>query len=141
MKSALRYEVGLDILRGFIAWIHGPFPAGKWPDISIFCNALKHHLGKNERVEADDGYRGEAPGKVKCPASFANPIENEYMQQRVRSRQETVNKRFKQWAILDQTYRHSTDDHAYVFRAIVVLTQLSLENGEPLFPVSYKDPK
>ena len=141
MKSALRYEVDLDILRGFIAWIHGPFLAGKWPDISIFRDALKHYLGKHERVEADDGYRGEAPGKVKYPASFANPIENEYMQQRVWSRHGTVNKRFKQWAILDQTYRHNINDQAYIFRAIVVLTQLSLENGEPLFSVNYKDPK
>ena len=140
MKSALRYEVGLDILRGFIAWIHGPFPAGKWPDINIFRDALKHYLLINERVEADDGYIGEAPGKVKCPASFVNPIENEGMQQRVRSRHETVNKRFKQWGVLNQIYRHNIEDHADIFRAIVVLTQLSMENGEPLFPVRYKDP-
>ena len=31
----------------------------KWPDIIIFCNALKHYLDKHERVEADDEYRGE----------------------------------------------------------------------------------
>ena len=109
--------------------------------VSIFRDALKHYLGKHERVEAGDRYRGEAPGKVKCPASFANPIENKCMQQRVRSRHETANKRFKQWAILDQTYRHNIDDHAYIFNAIVVLTQLYLENGEPLFFVNYKDPK
>jgi hypothetical protein len=141
MKSALRYEVALDILRGVIACIHGPFPAGRWPDIENFRDALVHHLGKNERVEADDGYIGEAPGKVKCPASFVNPIEHEGMRSRVRNRQETVNKRFKQWGVLNQIYRHNLDDHAYIFRAIVVLTQLLLENGEPLFPVSYKDPK
>ena len=140
MKSALRYEVALDILKGFIVWIHGPFPAGAWPDINIFRHGLKHHLDKNERVEAGDGYRGEAPREVKCPASFTNPVENEAMQQRVRNRQETMNLRFKQWAILSERYRHDLSEHGHVFRAIVVLTQLAIENGEPLFDVDYKDP-
>ena len=62
------------------------------------------------------------------------------MQQRVRNRQETVNLRFKQWAILSERYRHDLRDHGYIFRAVVVLTQLSIENGEPLFSVDYKDP-
>ena len=140
-KSALRYEIGLDILRGFIAWIHGPFPAGAWPDINIFHHALKHHLDKNEHVKTDDGYRGEAPAKVKCPASFANPVENEAMQNLVRSRQETVNMRFKQWQILNVQFRHDLSSHGYVFRAVAVITQLSMQNGEPLFAVDYKDPK
>ena len=106
----------------------------------IFGDALVSELEEGERVEADDGYVGEAPAKVKCPKSFVNPVENEGMQSRVRSRHETVNKRFKQWGILNQIYRHNLDNHAYVFRAVVVLTQLSMENGEPLFPVRYKDP-
>ena len=95
-RSALRYEVGLDILRGVISWIHGQFPAGRWPDINIFRDRLVHHRGQNKRVEANDGYIGEAPGKVKCPTSFVNPIENEGMQSRVQSLDETVNKQFKQ---------------------------------------------
>ena len=106
-----------------------------------FRYALVHHLGTSNFVNADDGYIGEAPGKVKCPTSFVNPIENEGMQSRVRSRHETVNKRFKRWGVLNQIYRHSIDDHAYIVWEMVVLTQqLSLENVEPLFPVSYKDP-
>ena len=59
-------------------------------------------------------------------------------QQRVRNRQETVNKRFKNWAILAVPYRHKLLDHQSVFRAIVVLTQLwFVEN--PLFQVDYDD--
>ena len=142
MKSALRYEVVLDILRGVISWIHGPFAAGRWTDTNIFCDGLMRYLGQNERVEANNGYIGKAPGNVKCPASFIDPFENEGMQSRVRSRHETVNKRFKRWGVLNQIYRHSIDDHAYIVWEMVVLTQqLSLENVEPLFPVSYKDPK
>ena len=59
------------------------------------------------------------------------------MQQRVRARQETCNKRLKQWKILREEYRHKLEDHSDVFCAIAVLTQLALESGEPLFEVEY----
>jgi hypothetical protein len=29
-KSALRYELGVDILAGNLVWIQGPYPAGKY---------------------------------------------------------------------------------------------------------------
>ena len=58
-KSAFRYEVALCIKTGWIVWINGPYEAGSWPDINIFRDSLKSHLEENERVEADDGYRGD----------------------------------------------------------------------------------
>lgn len=140
-KSALRYELGTDIEKGELAWLNGPYPAGKWADITIFRHVLMHQLDENERVEADDGYIGEAPRKVKCPASFVNPIENEAMQARVRNRHETVNGRMKQWEILNVPFRGDIAMHGTVFRAIAVITQLAIRNGEPLFSVDYKDPK
>ena len=57
----------MDILARNIVWINGPYAAGKYPDIEIFRIGLAHFLDKFERVEADDGYIGEAPQKVKCP--------------------------------------------------------------------------
>ena len=30
--AAVRYEVAVSIQSGDIVWIHGPFPAGGWPD-------------------------------------------------------------------------------------------------------------
>lgn len=141
MKSGLRYEVGLSIQTGSIVWINGPFPCGRNPDISIFRASLLSHLEEGERVEADDGYIGEAPRHVKCPKSFANPPEMEGMQQRVRNRQETVNKRFKNWGILKQVYRNKEKIalHGEVFRAIAVITQISIKLGEKLFDVVYAD--
>ena len=62
------------------------------------------------------------------------------MQQRVRNHQETVNKRFKNWGILKQVYRHSIPKHGGVFRAIAVITQLVITNGEKLFDCGYRDP-
>ncbi len=54
-KSALRYELGIDILKGNLVWVEGPYPAGAWPDIKIFLNTLAGHLLPGERVEARTG--------------------------------------------------------------------------------------
>ncbi len=57
----------------------------------------------------------------------------------VRRRQETVNRRFKQWSILAHKFRHDLGMQRRVFSAIVVISQLAIENGEPLFQVAYDD--
>jgi hypothetical protein len=137
--SGLRYEVALSILGGDIVWIHGPFPAGAWNDITIFRDSLMSHLEDGERVEADDGYIGEAPRHVKCPMCFTSQEECVEMQQRTRNRQETVNNRFKMWGILREKFRHDLHLHADVFRAIAVMTQIAIDNGSRLFNVYYDD--
>ena len=137
-KSALRYELGIDILAGNSVWVGGPYPAGAWPDIKIFMNELAHLLEPGERVEADNGYVGHAD-KIKCPNNDCNPAENLAMQARVRSRHETFNARLKFWGILGQTYRHDIMQNGSVFYACAVISQLAIENGEPLFEVEYGD--
>ncbi len=81
----------------------------------------------------DQGYRENAPGLVKCPNGLlADPLA------RVRSRQEMVNERFKNWEILNALYGHNIFKHQIVFGAIVCLTQLLLRDN-PLFSVEYND--
>ena len=138
-KSGLRYEVCICILTGDIVWINGPYECGLWPDIKVFRDSLLSHLEPNERVEADDGYIGEHPARIKCPKGFANPVENEAMQQRVRNRQETINSRFKQFGAMGQIWRHDIDWHDDAFRAIAVVLQLAINHGEKLFDCSYVD--
>ncbi len=139
-KSGLRYEVCISLRAGDIVWINGPFACGRWPDIKIFRQSLLSQLEDGERVEADDGYIGEAPGKVKCPKSFPNSEETLRMQAIARNRQETVNSRFKYWGILRQIYRHDIPSHGSVFEAIAVLTQVVIDHGEKLFAIDYADP-
>ena len=104
----------------------------------IFNNGLVHQLEPGERCETDDGYRGSAPVYAKLPTLVdKDPVRAE-IQQRVRNRQETVNKRFKSWAIVAVPYRHKLLDHQSVFRAILVLTQLSFVEN-PLVQVEYDD--
>ena len=139
-KGGLRYLVALCIKTGHIAYIDGPFPAGMMNDLTIFCWGMKGWLGEGERVEADDGYVGEAPQYIKCPKSFTNDNTKRALQSRVRSRHETVNKRMKQFNCLKNQFRHhDIAKHSSCFRAVAVLTQLAIEFGEPLFEVEYSD--
>jgi len=98
-------------------------------------------LEEGEQVEADDGYVGEAPRHVKCPKSIGgHDPTTESMQALVWRRHETVNKRFKQWAIHKDVYRGNITKHGLVFRFCAIVTQLAIENGGPLFSVDYEDP-
>ena len=87
-------------------------------------------------LEADDGYIGEHPHRIRCPGGmFTNPERLEVMK-RVRNRQETANKRLKNWGILSQKFRSCLYLHGDAFRAVAVVTQVTLEQqGEGLFEV------
>ena len=134
------YEIGLNIKSGDICWWQEPHAPGTWNDIIIFRDVLAKHLESGERCETDKGYHGSAPQYVKCPDGLlADPDPAlKLMAARVWSRQETVNARFKNWAILCTPYRHEFLEHQTVFGATVVLTQLSLA-ANPLFHVEYND--
>ncbi len=128
-KSALRYELAVDILAGTLVRIDGPYPAGQYMDITIFRNGL-----------ADKGYVGEAPEFVKCPNCPTVPEHHLPMMARVMKRHETLNGRLKNWGILEQVFRQrDITHHADVLRAVAIITQLTIENGEPLFQVEYDD--
>ena len=133
-KSGLRYEVAIGILTGEMKWINGPFPCGKYADVTIFRASLLTCLDDFERVEADDGYRGESPFRAKVPtAVLSRPSEADAFQKRVQGRHETINSRLKAFAILHSMYRHDITQHGYVFCAVAVLVQLSIKNGDALF--------
>ena len=139
-KGGLRYELGICIQTGDLVWINGPYPAGAFNDITIFRDSLMTFLDDGERVEADGGYRGECPRHCKCPTHLTTPPELAYMMQRIRSRQETINKCVKDWSVLQVIFRGDIGDHAVVFRACCVMKQLAINNGEKLFQTGYKDP-
>lgn len=132
----LRYEVAVSILGGDIVWTNGPFPCGAWPDISIFRSGLMEKLLPMEMVEADRGYRGQ-PDKVRTPDDYRSSAERD-LKKLARARHETVNRRFKQFNVLKLHYRHNLQSHQQVFRAAVVLTQLSIKNGEVLFACDFE---
>ena len=102
-----------------IVYVDGPFPPGKMNDLTIFRWGIKGWLDEDERVEADDGYVGDAPRYIKCPKSFTNDKTKLAMQSRVRSRHETLNKRMKQFNCLKNQFRHlDIAKHSSCFRAV-----------------------
>ena len=62
-----------------------------------------------------------------------------YIQQRCRNRQNTVNKRLKQFGVLKQRHRHDLRLYSDVFRACAILTQLAIDDGDKLFARGYND--
>lgn len=133
---ALRYEVAISIENGDIVWTSGPYPAGRYADLSIFrVGGLKDMLLEaNERAEADKGYRGE-PLTIELPDD--GPVSMYVRKKLARTRHETCNNRFKTWGCLKQRFRHSMDFHGSCFRAVVVMTQLDINDGNSLFDVHY----
>jgi hypothetical protein len=61
------------------------------------------------------------------------------MQGRMRGRNEMLNGQLKNWGILSQVFRHHITMLGDVFRACAVVTQLTIQEGEPLFEVEYED--
>ena len=118
-----------------------PFPCGDWPDIEIFCYALKGLLDGGERAEADDGYIGDDPVLIKVPKSVLHNQLPESLFQRAcaQLRHETCNQQFKQFKCLYHPFRHDLLFHGTCFRAIAAITQLEIYHGAPLFSVEYND--
>ena len=133
---AIRHEIAICIQTGHIVWTHGPFPCGEWSDIRIARDALIPSLDLNEMFVADEGYL-DGNGRAITPNLFGGLWG--HVMSVVRGRHETVNGRFKCSNILSRTFRHDRRLHGSVFRAVAVLTQLAIENGEPLFEVVYNE--
>ena len=135
--AAVSYEVAVSIKTGDIVWICGPFP-GATPDINIFRYKLKQLLLPFERVMADRGYQGDR--SCRTPYNAMN-CQHARAMAVLRSRQETVNRRFKIFGALKQIFRHSVDKHHAFFRTSVVLTQLAHQRGYSHYDaVGYVDP-
>ena len=134
-KAALRYEVGVGIQSGDIVWVAGPFPAGRYSDITIFRMFLKPLLLDGERVEADCGYDGDP--KTCTPENMLRSKRRASRAAFARNRHETANGRIKIFNALGSVFRHDKEKHGFVFRAAAVIAQISIEMGDSLFSVNY----
>lgn len=111
-----------------IVWINGGYPCGEYSDLKLAREAYVLNVDTGERTWADKGYRDEL--------FFILPHPNKIdVHSRVMARHETINKRMRQFQALQQSFRHDLRKHPIVVNAVANLTQLMLENGEPLFSV------
>lgn len=139
-KSGLRYEVAVAIRSNNIVWINGPFLPGEYNDLQIFRMGLKQQLKDGERVEADDIYEPEAPHTCYTPRHVLVRGDQKLMRNRIKKRQETINRRLKVFKSLNVVFTHSVNRHSICFRCAAILVQLALECGEQeLFDVREYD--
>ena len=139
--AGLDYELGISIFTQRCVWCAGPYPAGK-NDISIFKHKLlpkmqeaRNNSAKNVQFRAigDKGYRG-VRDFLSVPSSQDTPEVRDF-KSRALSRHETFNGRLKNFDCLDVRFRHSIDKHRMCFHAVLVIVQMQLDNGSPLFVV------
>lgn len=136
--NGVKYEVAVCIQTGGVVWIHGPVRCGI-NDIQVARQAFVSFLNDDEMANADGGYRGEEK-HLKAPRLYHYRSEEMMaMAGTARARHETVNGRFKIFAVLTKSFRHELVKHSACFRAVAVVTQLNIENGNPLFQVEYSD--
>ena len=93
---------------------------------------MRLELAPGEKVVADRGYRGDS--KICTPDDWKDAAHKKAMSN-ARARQETVNGRLKNWGCLTQNFRHDRNRHHLVTKAALVMTQLSISTGNPLFQV------
>jgi hypothetical protein len=110
---------------------------GKYTNIKTFNKVLWNFLEPGKWVEANKGYCGHAD-KVKRPANDANPADKQAMQERVSSHHEMLNRWLKNWGIFSQVFHHHILRHGNAFCVCMVVTQLTIKNGKPLFVVEYE---
>ena len=132
---ALRYEIALSLLSNDIVWINGPFCPGDWNDLEIFRLNLKNQLEAGERVEADNGYVGEAPKYVVCPASLMTKEDSLATMRRVEGRHEVMNKHVKNWSCLKGYFDvkgtgvEKMEKHRLLFFSCTIAKQVSMQMG------------
>ena len=125
----MRYEIAITVRSGRIAWANGPFPSGTNNDLRIFRSGLKGLLRENEFVITDGGYLDT---KCIAPPGSGNRYHHHYGL--IRARHETLNKRMKQFSVLQNRFRHDVTLHVYCFYAVLNIASVQLED-EPLFEI------
>ena len=98
-KAGLRYEVGICIETGEIVWVFGGYACGDWPDIEIARRGILNLIGRDEKVIADSGYRGDDRIFHKTGDNTSFTARTRSL---VRARHETVNDRLKAYAVLNK---------------------------------------
>ena len=124
---AVKYEICVGTTSRNIVWVNGPFPGARNDNRIFWEDGLADNLYEGERLIADAGYH-DRPGEREVFEKINNKNDQDpkdRMISLIRSRHETVNRRFKEWGCLGKTFRHNVQDHARCFFAVANLVQLN----------------
>ena len=138
--AGLNYQVAVHLFKDQIAYAHTGDP-GSVHDLTAMRNEFIGLLPEGARVVADSGFTGKSEEEKRIFA-VANPFDTERSRQfkkRAKPRQESVNKRLKDYGCLDHRWTDGIARHHIAFGACLVLVQYAIEDtsstGEPLITI------
>ncbi len=94
---------------------------------------MKQALVRGERAVPDKGYSDDS---CWTPRDTGLTVSNRVVCADFRARHETVNKRLKQFGVLNQRFRHHRSLHSFCVHTVANVSQF-LMSTEPLFYVEY----
>ena len=138
--AGLNYQIAVNIFKEQIAYCNTGDP-GSVHDMTAMRNEFIGLLPEGARVVADSGYTGKS-ALEKSIFAVKNSFDTAAVKQfkkRARSRQETVNKRLKEYQCMKSAWTDGVALHSVAFAACIVLVQYAMEDtsstGEPLLTV------
>ena len=122
---AVKYEVAVCIATGWIVWVYGPWRGGR-NDHEISMLGLQQLLDNGERYIADKGYHSSSALQPNNAWTFE---ERHYMRV-VRGRHETINRLFKRFRSIGNTFKRDHTKHGLVMYSIANIIQVGIMFGE-----------
>ena len=129
----VKYQIVLCAQRKQIVDIYGPVRGGmsdkEMLERSGILQRMRKARKKNKLASVDRGY---IKFKNQAQLSWPNPQdskETNNFKSRIRLRHETLNGKMSKYGSMNQTWRHSKEQHGIAFRAVAVTVQYALNDG------------
>ena len=107
-------------------WVQGLFADKPFPDLTIFRQRMKHAVQPGDKDVTDRVYQDPS-----CLLWNDVDFAKRKMLVTARDKQETISRRFMQFFVLGNRFRHGIALHSACFHAAANITQI--ESGSPLF--------
>lgn len=122
--AGLRYEIGICLQTGWLVWVEGPYPPGRWSDLDIAENCLHGDLDRGELYLTDGTYRDRNGFARKTPNGSIKA--DQRMKDLAGARLGHVKKLLKNYGILHRCFRHDRTMHGRVLQAVANVVQATL---------------
>lgn len=130
LTQLLFSQIALHLFTSKVAWVNGPFPASFNDKTIAKTQGFGHRVPDGKLVIGDKGYTAldfvSTRNSLDCPAVKT-------FKKRALARHETFNKRLKDFYCLANRFRHGKEKFKFAFEACVVITQINMDLGAPLF--------
>ena len=138
--AGLNYQIAVNIFKNQIAYANTADP-GSVHHMTAMRNEFIALLPEGARVIADSGYTGKSDLE-KSIFAVRNTFDTaavKNFKKSARARQESVNKRLKEYKCMKECWTDGVERHKVAFTACLVLVQYAIEDtsatGEPLMTI------